>query len=206
MQSPRLRGRPHPARRLIAHMECKMAEAKAKKSYFLSDGTEVRSAQPEAVRLTFAFANGGKLDVDPSKLSESVRYCAMFHGLAQKIGDSYAGSKTADEAEEEASSLWERLEAGEWIAEREAAGPRISLILAAIVKARADAGKPFSEEEQAERAEKLKTDKAYRESCMANAAVKAAYAAIQAERAAEKAKKAAAEAAGAPEPVTTDDL
>lgn len=181
-----------------------MAEAKAKKSYFLSDGTEVRSATPEAVRLTFAFANGDKLDVDPSKLSDNVRKCAMFHGLAQKIGDSYAGSKTPDEASEEASSLWERLEAGEWIAERESAGPRISLILAAVVKARADAGKPFTEAEQAERAERLKTDKTYRESVMANGAVKAAYAAIQAERAAERAKKAAEEAGTAP--VVTDDL
>lgn len=171
-----------------------MAEAKAKKSYFLQDGTEVRSASPEAVRLQFSFANGDTLNVDPSKLSEQVRYCAMFHGLAQKIGDSYAGSKTPDEASEEASSLWERLEAGEWIAERESAGPRISLILAAIVKARADAGKPFTDAEQAERAEKLKTDKTYRESAMANPAVKAAYAALQAERAAERAAKAAAEA------------
>lgn len=181
-----------------------MAEAKAKKSYYLQDGTEVRSASPEAVRLTFAFANGDRLDVDPSKLSEQVRYCAMFHGLAQKIGDSYAGSKTPDEASEEASSLYERLEAGEWIAEREAAGPRISLILAAVVKARADAGKPFSDAEIAERSERLKTDKPYRESVMANGAVKAAYAAIQAERAAERAAKAAADAGGTP--TTTDDL
>lgn len=181
-----------------------MAEAKAKKSYFLADGTEVRSATPDAVRLTFAFANGDKLDVDPSKLNDDVRKCAMFHGLAQKIGDSYAGSKTPDEASEEASSLWERLEAGEWIAERESAGPRISLILAAIVKARADAGKPFTEEEVAERTEKLKTDKEYRESAMANGAVKAAYAAIQAERAAERARKAAEEAGTVP--VETDSL
>lgn len=183
-----------------------MAEAKAKKSYFLKDGTEVRSATPEAVRLQFAFANGDKLDVDPTKLSDGVRYCAMLHGLAQKIGDSYAGAKTPDEASEEAGSLYERLESGEWIAERESAGPRISLILAAIVKARADAGKPFTEAEQAERAEKLKADKTYRESAMANPAVKAAYAAIQAERAAERAAKAAADAAGATESVTTDDL
>ncbi len=181
-----------------------MAEAKAKKSYFLNDGTEVRSATPEAVRLTFSFANGDRLDVDPTKLNEQVRYCAMFHGLAQKIGDSYAGSKTPDEASEEATSLWERLEAGEWIAEREAAGPRISLILAAVVKARADAGKPFTEAEQAERSQRLKDDKAYRESAMANMAVKAAYAAIQAERAAERAAKAAEEVGTAP--VTTDNL
>lgn len=180
-----------------------MAEAKAKKSYYLQDGTEVRSATPEAVRLQFTFANGDRLDVDPSKLSEQVRYCAMFHGLAQKIGDSYAGSKTPDEASEEAMSLYERLESGEWIAERESAGPRISLILAAVVKARADAGKPFSASEQTERAERLKTDKAYRESVMANAAVKAAYATIQAERAAERAAKAQAEAGAA---TGTDEL
>lgn len=181
-----------------------MAEAKARKSYFLKDGTEVRSATSEAVRLQFTFANGDKLDVDPTRLSESVRYCAMFHGLAQKIGDSYAGSKTPDEASEEASSLFERLEAGEWIAERESAGPRISLILAAVVKARADAGKPFTDVEQAERGERLKTDKAYRDSVMANGAVKAAYAAIQAQRAAERAAKAAAEAGTTP--VETDNL
>lgn len=180
-----------------------MAEAKAKKSYYLQDGTEVRSATPEAVRLQFTFANGDRLDVDPSKLSEQVRYCAMFHGLAQKIGDSYAGSKTPDEASEEAMALYERLESGEWIAERESAGPRISLILAAVVKARADAGKPFSAAEQAERGERLKTDKAYRESVMANAAVKAAYATIQAERAAERAAKAQAEAGAA---TGTDEL
>lgn len=183
-----------------------MAEAKAKKSYFLQDGTETRSASPEAVRLSFAFSNGDRLDVDPSKLSESVRYCAMFHGLAQKIGDSYAGSKTPDEASEEASALLERLEAGEWIAERESAGPRISLILAAIVKARVDAGKPFSDAEVAERAEKLKTDKTYRESAMANKLVAAAYAAIQAERAAERARKAQADAGVAGVVDTTDTL
>lgn len=181
-----------------------MAEAKATKKYYLSDGTEQRSASADVVRLTFNFANGDKLDVDPSKLNDDVRKCAMFHGLAQKIGDSYAGSKTPDEASEEASSLWERLEAGEWIAERESAGPRISLILAAIVKARADAGKPFTDAEVAERTEKLKTDKAYRESAMANKMVDAAYKAIQAERATERARKAAEEAAGGTTEATDD--
>lgn len=180
-----------------------MAEAKAKKSYFLKDGTEVRSASPEAVRLQFSFANGDKLDVDPTKLNDGVRYCAMLHGLAQKIGDSYAGAKTPDEASEEASSLFERLEAGEWIAERESAGPRISLILQAICKVKADTGTPFTDAEMAERAERLKTDKAYREGAMANKLVAAAYSAIQAQRAAERAAKAAADAGSAPVDTTS---
>lgn len=171
-----------------------MAEAKAKKSYILPDGTESRSVRADATTLRFTFTDGTVLNVDANTLPEDIRKMATWHGLAQKIGDSYASAKTVDDAIEAGFATHERLEIGEWLSEREASGPRISHILAALVRARAESGKPLSEAEQAERSEKLKVDKTYRESCLANASVKAALAAIQAERAAERAAELAAKA------------
>jgi hypothetical protein len=173
-----------------------MSEKKATKSYINADGTEVRSASENAKELRFTFADKSVLSVSMDKMPEAVRTCATWHGLAQKIGDSYAGAKTVEEAVESAAALVERLEAGEWIGEREAAGPRISLILDSIVRVKANSGTPFTDAEIEQRRERLKTDKAYREAAMNTPLVKAAYAAILAEKAAERAK-AAAEAAGA---------
>ena len=175
-----------------------MSEAKAKKFYIAANGDESRSASADAQVLRFAFSDGTNLEVDPAKLPESIRRCAMFHGLAQKIGDSYAATKSVEEAAENAMALYERLEAGEWVGERESAGPRISLVLLAIVRVKEQAGQPLDEAGIAERAAKLKADKAFRDGAMANPAVKAAFAAIQAERAAERAAEAAKAAGAAP--------
>jgi hypothetical protein len=173
-----------------------MSEKKATKKYVNAAGEETRSAHEGATALVFTFANGDVLSVDASKLPQPVQVAAMWHGLAQKIGDAYASAKSAEDAADAATALYERLEAGDWVAEREAAGPRISLILQAIVRTLEKAGKPLDEAGVAARAEKLKTDKAYREQAMANPQVAAEYAAIQAERAAQRAADAAAKAAG----------
>lgn len=170
-------------------------ELKAKKVYVSSTETEgKRSYFADATGLEFRFANGETVAVDPNGFSDTVRTAAMFHGFSQKLGDAYATSKDADEAYDKFMSLKERLEAGEWIAEGESAGPRISMVILAIVAAKAAAGQTVTESEVAEKYHAM--DKERQKALMEDPRIKAAYEALRAEAAAERARKAAAKAEG----------
>jgi len=48
--------------------------------------------------LTFAFANGETRTMDVEQLAKVIRERAEVHGIEQKLRDSYAGAKSADEA------------------------------------------------------------------------------------------------------------
>ena len=164
------------------------------KVYLDGDGNEHRSASTEAKALAFRFANGQEVTVDLSKFPKDIISAAAWHGVAQKIGDSYAGSETVDEAVERAQTMLENLEGGTWVATRTAAGPRPSLLVDAIVAAKQEAGQ---EVDPVAVAQKLKDQPDLKKNALQNAAIKMHYDKIKAERAAAKAKESAKEAKGA---------
>lgn len=74
-------------------------------------------AQSDVVKgkLVFTFANGGKVAIDPAKISDDIREQLVMHGLTQKIRDSFAGAKgDANYAQAQAEGVVEALLAGEW--------------------------------------------------------------------------------------------
>ena len=169
-----------------------MAKKTVSKTYTYSDGDTGRSAKPGCMALTLTFGEGDdapKIVVDASKFSDEVRHCATYHGLSQKIGDSYASLKDDDSRYEAASAMVEHLMTGVWVAEGEGAGPRITLLVEAIMRAAKVAGKKADEAAIAAKCSDKETGKAYREGALKNAQVAAQYEQIKAERAAERAAK-----------------
>ena len=173
----------------------------AKKSYVDNEGDEKRSAHVAATTIRFTFSDGTVTDILPSDLPENIVSCATLHGLSQKLGDSYAGAESVSDARESFDTMFERLQGGEWVAEKKAGGPRTSILVDAIAELLVEAGKPVDDEKRKAIAEKVKT-KEGRDGAMANAAIAARYEKKRADRAAEKAAKAAADADG----VTLDEF
>jgi len=163
----------------------------AKKMYLYDDGTEGAHAKPNTIGMEFRFTEGGMLSIGRTDVGDNCFAAAGWHGLGQKIGDTYAG-KSGDEAFEAAAAMIERLGMDEWLLARESAGPRGSMLLAAIAAAKEAASQEFDE---ASVREKL-SDKTYREKVMAVPQVKAQYDRIRAEAAADRAKKSAKVAKG----------
>ena len=168
-------------------------EKTASKVHVHKDGKEHRSAMAGEIRLDIKFVKGDKvLSVSRSDISDDVWECAGWHGIAQKIGDSYAG-ESGDAAYDEAEKMLEQLTAGNWVTESKSTGPRIGLLVEAIVAAKVAAGMEYDEA-----AIKLKlADKDYAKSVKANEQVNAHYKRLEAERAAARSKEAQAAAKGA---------
>lgn len=80
--------------------------------------------------LTFTAANGEEVRIDADTLTTEVRHTAMMHGLKQKIGDAAAMSRnpetgaSATLADKVAAmrAVSDRLQAGQWNAERGTGG------------------------------------------------------------------------------------
>lgn len=68
--------------------------------------------------VTFTFSNGDTLAVDVDKFSPETQKRLALHGAAQKVGDSYAGAKTVEDAVSEATQVHTNLLNGEWGRER----------------------------------------------------------------------------------------
>lgn len=143
--------------------------------------------------LTFTAADGSVQTLEVSKLSEEIRLQAMFHGLSQKIGDSYAGAGSEPNPEEYAKACVketiEQLYAGAWRAAGGGGGSRASILVLAFA---AVSGQ--SVEEAAAFIESLSDDD--KKALQAKPKIKVAIAKIKLERqqaALEKAEKAAAE-------------
>ena len=192
-----------------------------RKSYINSaDGTEKRSAFPEATTLRFYFLSPrkdaedrpvivGTRDIVLSTVSDDMKACALGHGLSQKLGDDLAGiaSKAAKEetpvdidpddgwapyAMERFDDALANIMAGVWVTEAEGGGTAssVTILLEAIVATFADAGKELSDEDMAKLRNALK-DEDYRKNAKARKDVAAHMAAINAKRAEERRKKAA---------------
>ena len=168
---------------------------KCVKTYTYADGETGSHTQPDAPIITFDFVDGATEVVEFAKLPANVLAAAARHGISQKLGDTYAQHKNPEDAYDAFMAVLERLQAGEWMKERESAGPRTSMVLEAVVAVMEKAGASIDDAKRKELAELLQ-DKDARETAMAQPKVKAAYEAIKAQRAAERAEKAAAAADG----------
>lgn len=118
----------------------------AEKVYVDGAGEESRSWKPGTV-LKFKFGTGQEVEVDVNGWPDEMRTAAMFHGAAQKLGDSYVRpTKEDDRAEYDAhpaaygfdrfSAVLERIGDGEWVRSAEEAGPRTTLLSEAIARAK----------------------------------------------------------------------
>lgn len=174
----------------------------SKKVHYDADGNTSRSAVADESKFEMLFATGDKITVVRKDLPDAIWDAAGWHGLAQKLGDSYAGRKeSGDDPYENASAMLEQLVAGNWITESKATGPRIGLLVEAVVAAKVKAGK---EVDEAGIAERMK-DKEHAKSARANPAVSVEYDRLVAERATARAKATAEKAKGA-DAGTLDDL
>ena len=102
---------------------------------FMGPGADAASAELKrqpvgAEALVFRFP-GGILMAAPSALTTEVQYALMFHGLKQVLADTGAGREPG-EFEALARKRWETLASGQWGAERESSGPRMTEKTAAV--------------------------------------------------------------------------
>lgn len=195
----------------------------ARKVYTYSDGETGRSAKPGWTKLTFELLAPEKdsdgnaivlesVDVTPDMFPEDIQWCAIGHGLSQKLGDNLAGiagkaakDEDAPDFDEERgyvdyavillSDAIDNLKNGVWVSESEgSSGPgSVTMLYEAIVAAFTEAGSELSEEQLANIRTKLK-DEDYRKAAKANPSVDAKYKELAAKRAAERAKAAKAKA------------
>lgn len=131
-------------------------------------------------KIRFAFSDGRELVADASAIPEAVSGRLMLHGLSQKVGDSYAGAESVDEAYESARETIEQLVAGTWTT-RTAGEPRIGLVVEALARV---AGQTVEKAKAVY--EKLDDDG--KKAIRAHKGVKAAMDAIRAERSAKAAE------------------
>lgn len=61
-----------------------------------------------------AFENGHLLEIHPAELSDEIRNRLMLHGLSQKVGDSYSGAESIEEAIAAATTAVDNLKNGDW--------------------------------------------------------------------------------------------
>lgn len=81
-----------------------------------------KSYNEETGEVRFEFANGNALAIKLTDVPEAIRNHALAHGLLQKIGDSYAGAETVEEAFEAASETLDTIKNGDWKAARAGVG------------------------------------------------------------------------------------
>ncbi len=168
------------------------------KVYVNKDGSESRHASPGVDHLELRFTSGNLVIIDLTKIGKGCAKAAAWHGVAQKVGDSYNKATTADEAQESAETMLERLVGDEWVKPGEGAGPRTGVLVQAIVNALLKSGQEVNDERVAGIREKVST-KEGREGAMANPEILAQYKQLQAETAAQRAQEAASKAAASEE-------
>lgn len=196
-----------------------------RKSFVSVKGEASRSAKPDTVAVRFEFLEPlvegqadrvvrSSLDVDFTSFPETIRQCAAFYGLSQKLGDAYASMDKLREtldmaddydsviAETVVSDLVEDFMAGAWVAESEgnSAGAGVKTLREAIIAARNDAGLGAPDELDL----KLQNED-YRKGARSNVKVAAHIRRIEQERAAVRAARAAIEAEAADD-AGLDDL
>ena len=81
--------------------------------------------------VTFGFVNGKKLVCDISELSDDIIKRLAVHGLSQKVGDSYAGAESVDQAVANATETWNNLVSDLWAVGRQTGG-KLAQALATI--------------------------------------------------------------------------
>jgi hypothetical protein len=193
-------------------MEYEMAKEPAKtkratvaKKVHISDGKERRSAHVGEEELQFQFATGETLSITRDSVPDDMWTVAGWHGIAQKIGDTYADAKKKGlVAFDEAEAMLENIANGIWVTESQSTGPRIGLLVEAICAALAKAGKDYNESDIAAKC-KGEEGTEYRKGAKANPLVKTEYDRLEDERREER-RKATAKLAKATDVNTLNDL
>jgi len=142
----------------------------------------------------FEFANGAALAVNVEDLPADTIKNLLLHGISQKVGDSYSGSSTPEEAFQMAAGVLKRLQSGEWRVAREGGGGKRTTMLTEALH------RVFPDKTMEECTAKIAdlSDEQVK-GLKLQPKIKAALAAITAERAAAKAAKEAEAASDAPE-------
>lgn len=112
-------------------------DQKVKKN-ILFDGPEDARV---AVGVQFDFRNGESLSLNVNDLDGPTAAYAACHGLSQKVGDEWSGTKEVDDMVLQGQEIIDRLRKGEWAVEREAGDSMAgaSVVIKALVEA---TGKP----------------------------------------------------------------
>lgn len=82
--------------------------------------------------LTIAFVGAGSLDVNLYEMSESMVQRLAMHGLSQKLGDSYSGAMSGEEAERLALEVYERLKKDVWASRASTGGLAVEILARAV--------------------------------------------------------------------------
>lgn len=146
-----------------------------------------------AGKITFEFTDGRTLSMSVSELTDELKTRAAMHGVSQKVGDSYAGAESVDEAYDAANSTIEALKKGEW-STRVAGegGVRGTMLVEALYRATKHEGRTMDDCE----ALVADMDETQKKGIRLLPAIKAQLDAIAAERAMERAEKSAKSAVG----------
>lgn len=103
----------------------------------MSQSKCTKAILPENAGVSFTFSNGTLIEALLSDMSPDMVTNLALHGLSQKIGDSYAGTKDVEDSIAFASAMLKRLQEGEWKVAREGGGgaQRTSMIVEALAAA-----------------------------------------------------------------------
>jgi len=151
-----------------------------------------KSIREDNSGVDFNFSDGSVIAIELSSLSEEMVVNLVLHGISQKVGDSYAGCETVEEAYTKANDLTTRLLEGDWKSVRASGGGKAkkTMLLEAFCMAQPDR----TEEECIEVLEGMDDDD--KSALSQHDVIKANMASIRAQRAADKAKKLAEAASG----------
>ena len=76
-----------------------------------------------------AFTNGTTVELDCDQLSEGMQAQGLYHGIKQKLGDSYAGAKSIEEAIAACTGVANALMDDTWNAGRDASGDLVTALV-----------------------------------------------------------------------------
>ena len=82
------------------------------------------------LRFIFATEPPRVFEVDVNTLSDEIRDQAIYHGLLQKLGDSYAGADGPEEAISDFQAVESALASGSWASRT----PRVGLLIEALMR------------------------------------------------------------------------
>lgn len=186
-------------------------ERVAMMTYLDSDGEDCGStAKPGLAGVRFDFVNKTGVDDDGKntykvyeseivlfeEIGETCWDSCGAHGLKQKLSDAYAGAREKNlDPHEEFMSMVEQLQNDEWTVKRDGAGPRPSMVAAALREVLIAMG-VSDDDSLGDKVKAATADAKLRKSALANPKVNEVYTRLQAEAAAKRAAK-AAEAASA---------
>lgn len=73
-----------------------------------------KSYNMDSALVQFHFTDGKVISLDVTKLNDETKLSAMYHGLSQKCGDSYAGEKDVKKAQDKLLRVIQSLESNTW--------------------------------------------------------------------------------------------